>query len=283
MNLSDLISRRLPPRPWEDGDNIPWHEPEFSARMLREHLSQEHDAASRRLERIDRQVAWIHDTVLARRATRILDLGCGPGLYANRLARLGHECLGIDYSPASIAHASAEAEREGLSCRYLLEDIRRAEYGSGFGLAMLLFGEFSVFRPNDADLLLAKCLRGLAPGGVLLLEPHTLAAVRQIGRQGSSWASVQQGLFSDRPHLYLEEHHWDEAARTATMRYLIIDAATAQAACYAQTFQAYTRAGYRAVLARQGFEDIEFLPSLGEGKLGDRYGLMAVVARKPGL
>lgn len=30
--------------------------------------------------------------------TRILDLGCGPGLYTSRLARLGHCCVGIDFS-----------------------------------------------------------------------------------------------------------------------------------------------------------------------------------------
>jgi len=32
------------------------------------------------------------------RGPEVLDLGCGPGLYASRLARLGHECTGIDYT-----------------------------------------------------------------------------------------------------------------------------------------------------------------------------------------
>ena len=80
MNLPDLVRRTTVPVPWDEGDNIPWHDPDFSRRMLREHLSQAHDAASRRTETIDQHVAWIHQTLLRDRPTRILDLGCGPGL-----------------------------------------------------------------------------------------------------------------------------------------------------------------------------------------------------------
>ena len=47
------------------------------------------------------------------RGARVLDLGCGPGLYTTRLAKLGHTCVGIDFSPASIAYAKAEAEHYG--------------------------------------------------------------------------------------------------------------------------------------------------------------------------
>ena len=102
MELDGILSRRLPPEPWSEGDNIPWSEPGFSRRMLREHLTQSHDLASRRREKIDAHVEWIHREVLAGSPARILDLACGPGLYASRLARLGHRCVGIDFSPASI-------------------------------------------------------------------------------------------------------------------------------------------------------------------------------------
>jgi hypothetical protein len=57
---------------------IPWNEPEFSRRMLREHLSQEHDRASRRFAVVDAHVERIDETLLAGRASRVLDLGCGP-------------------------------------------------------------------------------------------------------------------------------------------------------------------------------------------------------------
>lgn len=50
LTLLDIAARTLPPAPWAEGDNIPWDEPTFSERMLREHLSQHHEMASRRFE-----------------------------------------------------------------------------------------------------------------------------------------------------------------------------------------------------------------------------------------
>jgi len=115
LKLLDVVHRHGDPKPWAEGEKIPWNDPDFSRRMLNEHLSQEHDAASRRFETIDNHVKWIHGQVLKANPTRVLDLGCGPGLYTNRLAKLGHHCVGIDFSPASIACAREQAEEAGLS------------------------------------------------------------------------------------------------------------------------------------------------------------------------
>lgn len=278
--LLDVARRTIPPEPWAEGEKIPWHEPGFSQRMLAEHLSQAHDAASRRAERIDAHVRWIHGDLLAERPTRILDLGCGPGLYASRLARLGHQCVGIDFGPASIGYAMDEANRDGLACTYRLEDIRAAEYGDGFALVMLVFGELNVFRPEDAALILEKAFAALDDGGLLLLEPHTFDVVKRMGEAGPTWHAAESGLFADRPHLCLEESFWDAATRTATTRYVVVDAATARVTRHASTTQAYTDDEYRALLAERGFEEARFLPSLTGSEDGAHPGLFAIVARK---
>ena len=41
------IYRRPEAALWQDGGNLPWNDPAFSARMLREHLDESHGAASR--------------------------------------------------------------------------------------------------------------------------------------------------------------------------------------------------------------------------------------------
>ena len=56
MTLLNLIHRTPVPEPWDEGEKIPWNEPGFSARMLKEHLSQDHDWASRRFVKIDAHV-----------------------------------------------------------------------------------------------------------------------------------------------------------------------------------------------------------------------------------
>jgi SAM-dependent methyltransferase len=280
MQLLDIVQRSPAPVPWSEGDNIPWHEPEFSARMLHEHLAQEHDAASRRTKIIARHVHWIHHHILAEQPARILDLGCGPGLYAHRLGKLGHDCVGIDYSPASIAYARDRAQEEGLAIRYVRDDIRTADYGSGFGLVMLIYGEFNVFGPADANHLLRKAYQALHEGGVLLLEPHTSAIVQEIGEKTSTWYTARQGLFSDQPYLCLQEHFWDKVHQASTIRYWIVDAARGTATRYAQSFQSYTDDQYRALLHGKGFDSVETYPSLGGDSDTRQDGLFALVGRK---
>jgi SAM-dependent methyltransferase len=248
--------------------------------MLKEHLSQDHDAASRRFEKIEKHVAWIHCQVLLGNPTRILDLGCGPGLYASRLARLGHECVGIDFSPASIAYAREQAKREKLRCTYVHEDIRVADYGTGYGLVMLIFGEFNVFSPTDARAILEKAHHALAENGLLLLEPHTYLAVRKIGERSSSWYSASGGLFSDRPHICLWESFWDAENEATTERHFIIDALTADVARHAASTRAYTNEQYRSLLAECGFGEVEFHPSLVGDVDESQSDLTVVVSRK---
>jgi SAM-dependent methyltransferase len=280
MTIPDLFNRSMPPEPWEEGDNIPWNDPQFSQRMLQEHLSQEHDAASRRSEKIDQHVDWIHRRLLSERPSRILDLCCGPGLYTSLLARLGHDCFGIDYSPASIAHARRQSEAEKLACAYLEEDIRRADYGASFDLAMLIFGEFNIFRPADAGQILKKILAALKKNGLLLLEVHTYNAVKKRGEESNTWDSLKKGLFSDDPYLFLEESFWEPDGATATVRYHIVDAASGVVNSYAQSVQAYTDSQYRSLLRNSGFADIEQFPSLRGTEDQSQADFLVFTARK---
>jgi SAM-dependent methyltransferase len=280
--LLAIVARSAHPAPWREGDNIPWHDPGFSARMLREHLTQEHDAASRRMEKIDRHVAWIHEAILSRAPADVLDLGCGPGLYTSRLAALGHRCRGIDYSPASIRYAREQADALQLACRYVERDVRDADFGSGHALVMMLFGEPNVFRPEDLRAILRRAHAALREGGVLLLEPHRFEAVERMGDQPPSWYSERSGLFADAPHLCLTEHHWDRGGRAATTRFFVIDAASGGVTRYAQTMQAYEAPEYEALLEEVGFANVRAHTSLTGRDQDAEPGLCVLTAVKIG-
>jgi SAM-dependent methyltransferase len=277
MKLLDLIRREPVPLPWAEGDNIPWDDPEFSERMLAEHLCGEHDLASRRPSIIEKHVDWIHNYLLSAKPSRILDLCCGPGLYTSRLAMAGHECVGIDYSPAAVAYAKREAEKRKLHCEYTCSDVRAVDFGVGFDLVMLTYGELNVFRPADALKILKKARRALADGGLLVLESHTYAAVKAVGERPASWYSAEEGLFSSRPHICLTESFWDEATETATVRYFVVDASSGEVSRYAQTFQAYKDEEYRAVLEKAGFGAVEFFPAFGGAEQASDF--VVIVAR----
>jgi len=262
--LADLVDRK-PVKPWDEGGKIPWHEPGFSARMLREHLTQAHDAASRRLEIVDRHVQWIHESLLAGRPSRVLDLACGPGLYASRLARLGHTCVGIDFSPASIAHARGESSRDGLSCTYHERDLREGGFGEGFALALFVFGELNAFRSAEARHIVASARSALTPGGGLVVEVSSEASLRALGQASPHWSTAEAGLFSDEPHLVLKECFWHADARALVERYFIVQLATGDVSRYGISSQAYSQGEYEALLREAGFSSVEAHASL-EGR-----------------
>jgi hypothetical protein len=134
---------------------------------------------------------------------------------------MGHVCVGIDYSPASIAYARGAAEAARLPIQYVLADIRTAKFDGPFDLVMMLWGEFNVFSPTDARHVLRKSASALSDADTLLLEVHTFDAIRRLGHQPSTVRSLESGLFSDRAHTCAEQHFWNSLRRAATTRYTI--------------------------------------------------------------
>ena len=96
-----------------------WNDPHISASMLAFHLDPESPYSSRPHAFIDRSVDWLIPTLGLQPGSRVLDLGCGPGLYANRLAGRGIEVLGVDVSRRSLDHARDVARRESLPATFV--------------------------------------------------------------------------------------------------------------------------------------------------------------------
>jgi len=256
MNLLDIMQPRLlADDPWSGRYKIPWDDPEFSRRMLKEHLNQDHDLASRRQETIKRHIQWIHQRMLAGRPSLLLDLGCGPGLYLNGLAALGHGGRGIDFSPASIAYAR-QNQAPGDSCEFVQEDLRTASFGQGYDLAMMIFGEINVFSPRECAGILAKAQAALKPGGRLFLEAHTYQVVRGMGQAENTWYKAEAGLFSDQPHLCLVENHWSQEHQASLQFFHVIDPVTGRTKTHRSTTKAWTDDDYRRLLSEAGFTDL---------------------------
>ena len=239
---------------WDGQYKIPWHDPDFSRRMLREHLSQEHDLASRRVEQIDQQVTWIHQDLLQRRPSRVVDLGCGPGFYSHRLAKLGHHCHGIDFGPASIDYAEKH-NPDSSRCRFVLGDVRQADFGGPYDLAMMLYGELNVFAPEEAAVILRKAHAGLAPRGLLIAEVQTPDVVEQLGRTETSEYSCESGLFSDQPYHCRTENSWFGDQQVAVQVFTVTETATGKKHTYRSTTKAWSDSELRALFVAAGFAE----------------------------
>lgn len=235
--------------------------------------------ASRRSETIDKHVAWIHQEILNGKSSRILDLGCGPGFYSERLAALGHTCCGIDFSPASIAYARKNSSHPD-KYEFVLGDIRTVDYGRDYDLAAIIFGEFNAFPPSDAETILGKMYAALKPGGRILIEAHTYDAIKRIGQAENSWYRSESGLFSDRPHLCLIANIWYEDEELERTSFAVLDAETTEAEVYINTLQAYSFDSYRAMLKRAGFSQVDIIPAWGKPDFDENDNLVMLRARR---
>ncbi len=278
--MLDAVLRRRPLAAWSTTGKIPWDEPGFSRRMLREHLSQAHDAASRKAPAIEAHVEWIHSEVLGGEPGRILDLGCGPGLYTELLASRGHDCVGVDFSPASIEYACDRSETSGSSCVYLEGDMRSVDAGGGFGVVLLINGELNAFAPDDAMAILRRARSGLRPGGRLVTEVHDAATIEAIGRATPSWYATSEGLFSDDPHICLKEASFDREAGASIERYLVIDVTTNSVSEYTNTLQAYDATEYEALFRDAGFDSVERYAALSRDVTIATAGYEVWIARR---
>lgn len=263
MKLPDSIKAILAHKPdesavWDGAYKIPWDDPDFSRRMLNEHLSQDHDLASRKRATIVTQVKWIHDNICKSKTGHLLDIGCGPGLYIEQFVSLGYDCHGIDFSPASIDYAT---EHYGKKAHFIKGDIRNTDFGNGYDIALMLYGELNVFSPDDCRLILQKAHAALNPGGQLLLEVHTFEAVKNIGMAPASWYKSGpglQGLFSDKPHICLIENHWLESPKISLQFFYILDD-DGGLSTFRSTTKAWNDDEYMLLLTEAGFSDIEFI------------------------
>src|SRR5690554_1332934 len=114
MNIDFIRELQEKPKPFTPGEPLFWDDPHISAQMLKAHLNAENDVASRRPETIRRSMDWLIATLGLQAGDKVLDLGCGPGLYAAHLAEKGLQVTGIDYSRRSIAYARQYANEHHL-------------------------------------------------------------------------------------------------------------------------------------------------------------------------
>jgi SAM-dependent methyltransferase len=227
-----------------------WTSPDISEMMLRFHLDGEVDVASRRTEFMDASVDWISRTFHLGPGQRVIDLGCGPGLYVNRLARTGARLTGIDFSARSIDHARAEAARDGLAVEYLLGDYLAVDLEPGYDLAMMIMCDFCALSPDQRARLLERVGRLLAPGGAFLFDVYSVAAFDTWEEQVAYGRDLMDGFWSSRPYYGFLDTFRYEAEKVVLEKYTIVEPDAARE--YFNWFQHYDVASLTAEVEAAG-------------------------------
>lgn len=121
----------------------------------------------------DQEVGFLVAALGLAPGMRVLDVGCGPGRHAHRLAELGMEVVGVDISQRFVDLATAGAP---VGATFVRGDANALAYDAEFDAAISLCqGAFGLTggpgAPLDGDgAVLSGMARALRPGGQLAVS-----------------------------------------------------------------------------------------------------------------
>ena len=249
--LSQLLDLQQKPLPFTAGETLFWDDPHISAQMLEAHLNPNIDAASRRPEIIDRSVNWLIRTLGLKAGDSILDLGCGPGLYASRLARAGFQVTGVDYSRRSIEYAKEYAAKNYWNISYRHQNYLELKDINQYDVALLIYGDFSPFDPQQRTVLLQNIHGALKPDGRFVLDVSTPEQRRRDGNK-KGWYAAENGFWKPGPHLVLEQG-FDYPEQSVWLDQYTVIEANGKISVYRNWFQDYTAESINEELQQGGF------------------------------
>ncbi len=124
----------------------------------------DYDKESELLERVFQKYA-------VKPLRRVLDLGCGTGNHALRLAAKGYEVVGVDRSFDMLRIAERKAQERGLGLRLHRADIRGLALEETFDAVLMMFAVLC-YQQENADVLSAlRAARGhLHSDGLLVFD-----------------------------------------------------------------------------------------------------------------
>jgi len=229
-----------------------WTDPHLARQMLAFHLDPYQDLASRNHAFIKRSVDWLNHRFDLGANKRVLDLGCGPGLYANALADLGASVTGVDFSKSSLTYARSEADSRGLQVVYEHGNYLSLDLTGTFDLIVLIFGDFCPLGPDRRKSLLDRVKNWLAPGGRFVLDVSSSALLESLEESSSFEEAPEGGLWSPDPHFVFTKRFKYSPEMAYLDRYLIVEAARQRE--FFNWIQCYDPPGLEVELREAGWD-----------------------------
>ena len=191
----EMINERPTPFQFYTASDL-WTDEHTSAQMLSCHLNEAIDLSSRNAQFINRSVEWIASRFNIGNESKIVDFGCGPGLYATSLAKRQANVTGIDFSRRSIEHAREVAAGEQLNINYVTQNYLEFETEDRFDLVLMIMCDFCALSPSQRKGILNKFHKILKPGGSVLLDVYSLAAFNQREEAATYEVNLLNGFWS---------------------------------------------------------------------------------------
>lgn len=253
MNDLNIYNFSKKPRLYDKGNSIMWTDKYISKQLLKMHLDKNSDIASRRPDKIDGIVKWILENE-NRKQLKILDLGCGPGLYTEKFAKEKNEVTGIDFSVNSINFARNRANKNKLKINYICDNYLNMDYTNEFDLIILIYLDFCVLLPSERNLLIKKIFKALKKGGRFIFDVVNEKNIKNKILE-KSYEVMKSGFWSDKPYIVLNNGYHYCKHNVLANQHIVLDN-NGNIRTYIFWNHYYTDKEIKSILKSKGFKKI---------------------------
>jgi len=264
------------PSLFEPGDGEIWTDKHISEYLLRAHLDPQRDMASRRNETIKQSCRWIVSRCGLGEGSKVIDLGCGPGLYCSELSRYGLKVMGVDFSKRSIEYAEKyrDTDIEFIHGNYL-----NVKISGKYDAALMIYYDFGVLSEEEQDQLLERINSLLKEDGYFVFDVLT-PSHPEADDETTRWTFQEDGGFwSSDSYMELFNRYYYPDEQVKLDQYVIIDK-NGEASVYRIWHRFFTPSQISGLLKKNGFEAEEFYGDLTGKPIEAGAEAMGIVARK---
>lgn len=262
MNKKIIDFMKNLPLLYAESDDAFWDDEHISKYMLAAHLNPDCDNASRKQESIINSVNWIAGLCNGGVNKKLLDLGCGPGIYAELLAEKGFQVTGIDFSKRSIEYAVESSRKKNLKITYHYQNYLDIDWNKEFDVVLLIYCDFGVLAPESRRILLNKIYRALKPGGILILDVFHEPYVKTF-KEMQSIRYEQGGFWSPETYVVIQRNQYYGKSKNTLEQYLVITEENCK--CYNIWNQIYTQNLLEKEITEVGLDVVNFFDNV-QGK-----------------
>ena len=277
MDIKKIISNLDQAQPYVKGTATMWTDSHISKFLLEAHLNPDIGVASRTRQDIEKTVDMIDEMIEP--GSRILDLGCGPGLYAQGLAQKKHQVIGVDFSKNSIDYARKQQKGSQLDIEYLNENYLNLDFEEQFDLIMMIYCDFGALIPEERSTLLQMIHKALKPGGIFLFDAIDEDTIARIDFN-PSWEISPGGFWQPDPYICLTKNHYYSQNKATLEEHVIIDE-SGDFKIYRFWNHYFNLGDVKQMVSPFGFGDVQDINNVvnGQGVYND-HGVVFYLVRK---
>ncbi len=221
MKIQKIINKTKDKPLYEKGSHTMWTDDYIAEQLLAMHLEPNIDVASRSKINVEKTIDWICNKI-GNQQIEILDLGCGPGLYTEKLAKVGHKVTGFDFSKNSINYAQKSAKLKALEIDYKCQNYLDMTNENQYDMILMIYCDFGVLSLKEREILIKNVYRALKPGGKFYFDALNENSIEKMKFE-KTWEMAQSGFWSPNPYIALSKSSHFKEEKAILDEHIILD------------------------------------------------------------